>query len=210
MVQRQESERTSPGVVSVLTGDAELWSAALGGDGGAFTRLFAHHRDRVFRHAARLVDSPADADDVTAAAFFELWRRRARVTVVDGSPLPWLLVTTTNLAKNVRRGTARYRAALDRLPRSEQMADPAEQALDRVARDRGESGVRIAMQQLSAIDLNLLILTTLEGLSVQDASAALGLKEGTGRSRLSRARARLRTSLTDDEATSMALMTEEA
>lgn len=209
-MQRHGFDRTFPGVVSVLTGDAELWSAALGGDGGAFARLFASHRDRVFRHAARLVDSPADADDVAAAAFFELWRRRARVTVVDGSPLPWLLVTATNLARNVRRGTARYRAALDRLPRSEETADPAEQALSRIARDRGESGMRIAMRQLSAIDVNLLMLTALEGLSVQDASAALGLKEGTGRSRLSRARARLRDALTDDEATSLALMTEEA
>lgn len=209
-MQRQRGERTSSGVVSVLTDDAELWSAALGGDGGAFSRLFAQRRDRVFRHVARLVDSAADADDVTAAAFFELWRRRDRVTVVDGSPLPWLLVTATNLARNVRRGTARYRAALDRLPRSEEMADPAEKALSRVARDRGESGVRVAMRQLSAIDVNLLTLTALEGLSVQDAAAALGLKEATGRSRLSRARARMRTALTDDEAKSLALMTEEA
>jgi RNA polymerase sigma factor (sigma-70 family) len=209
-MQRRGTERTSSDVVSILTDDAGLWSAALGGDGGAFTTLFAQHRDRVFRHAARLVDSPADADDVAAAAFFELWRRRDRVTVVDGSPLPWLLVTATNLARNVRRGTARYRAVLDRLPRSEELADPAEQALSRVERDRGESVVRIAMRQLSAIDLNLLMLTALEGLSVQDASAALGLKEGTGRSRLSRTRARLRTALTEDEATSLALMTEEA
>lgn len=189
--------------------DAELWRAALGGDGGAFTRLFVQHRDRVFRHAARLVDSPSDADDVAAAAFFELWRRRDTVSVVDGSPLPWLLVTATNLARNVRRGTARYRAVIDRLPRSQELADPAEQALTRVARHRGETGIRIAMRQLSATDLNLLVLTALEGLSVQEASAALGLKEGTGRSRLSRARARLRSALTDDEATSLALMAEE-
>jgi RNA polymerase sigma-70 factor (ECF subfamily) len=195
--------------MGALSDDAKLWSAALEGSGSAFTGLFVQHRDRVFRHAARLVDSAADADDVAAAAFFELWRRRGSVTVVQGSPLPWLLVTTTNLARNVRRGTARYRAVLERLPRSEELTDPAEHALDRIARDRGEGGVRIAMRQLSAVDLNLLVLTTLEGLSVQEASAAVGLKEGTGRSRLSRARARLRTALTDDEQTSLALMTKE-
>ena len=190
--------------------DAELWSDALAGDGGAFTRFFVRHRDRVFRHAQRLVDSAADADDVAATAFFELWRQRDSETVVDGSPLEWLLVTTTNVARNVRRGTARYRAVLDRLPRSVVLTDPAEQALTRLARYRGETEVRIAMRQLSAVDLNLLMLTALEGLSVQEASAALGLKEGTGRSRLSRARARLRGALTDDETASVGLTTEEA
>lgn len=176
---------------------------------GVHDSLRGASRSRVSGHAARLVDSAADADDVAAAAFFELWRRRSSVTVVQGSPLPWLLVTTTNLARNVRRGTARYRAVLERLPRSEELTDPADRALNRIASERGEGGVRRAMRQLSPVDLNLLVLTTLEGLSVQEASAALGLKEGTGRSRLSRARARLRTALTDDEQTSLALLTKE-
>jgi RNA polymerase sigma factor (sigma-70 family) len=197
-------------VAGVLSEDAELWSAALGGDGAAFTRLFVQHRDRVFRHAARLVDSSADADDVAASAFFELWRRRGSVTLVDGSPVPWLLVATTNLARNARRGTARYRAVLDRLPRSAELDDPAERALDRVERQRGEGAVRVAMRRLSVLDLNLLVLTALEGLTVQEAAAALELKEGTARSRLSRSRARLRTALTGAEANSLALMTEEA
>ena len=203
-------ERTFLSVVGVSSEDAELWSAALGGDGGAFTRLFIQHRDRVFRHAARLVDSSADADDVAASAFFELWRRRASVTLVDGSPVPWLLAAATNLARNSRRGTARYRAALDRLPRSVDLDDPADHALARVERQRGESALRVAMRRLSTVDLNLLVLTALEGLTVQEASAALGVKESTARSRLSRARARLRTALTDAEADSLALMTEEA
>ena len=189
--------------------DAEWWRAASTGDTTAFTRLFVEHRDRVFRHAARLTDSSAEADDVAAAAFFELWRRRAAITLVDGSPVPWLLATTTNLARNARRGTARYRAVLDRLPRSAGLADPAEQALERVERERDETGVRAAMQRLAPVDLNLLILTALEGFSVQEASAVLALREGTARSRLSRARARLRTALADRGLGAQELMTEE-
>jgi RNA polymerase sigma-70 factor (ECF subfamily) len=189
--------------------DADAWSAVLVGDATAFTRLFVEYRDRVFRHAARLVDSAAEADDVAAAAFFELWRHRTAVTLVAGSPVPWLLATTTNLARNARRGTARYRAVLDRLPRSADLTDPAEQALERVERDRDEIGVRTAMRRLSKQDLNLLVLTALEGLSVQEAAAVLGLKEGTARSRLSRARQRLRTALSDRESTAQ-LITEEA
>jgi RNA polymerase sigma factor (sigma-70 family) len=121
-----------------------------------------------------------------------------------------LLATTTNLARNARRGTARYRAVLDRLPRSMDLADPAERALERIARDRDESGVRTAMRLLPSVDVNLLALTALEGLTVQEASEVLGLKEGTARSRLSRARARLRAVLGDRGFASTALVTEEA
>jgi RNA polymerase sigma factor (sigma-70 family) len=209
LLQRSSLERTLESVAGVLGGDAELWSAARTGDGDAFSRLFALHRDRVFRHAARMVDSAAEADDVAASAFFELWRKRGSVTLVDGSPLPWLLVVTTNLARNTRRGTARYRAVLDRLPRSLDLEDPADRALERVEHQRGESAVHVAMRQLSPADLNLLVLTALEGLTAQEASAALGLKEGTARSRLSRARARLRTTLTGAHASSLELMREE-
>lgn len=209
-MQRAALERTLLDVAGVRSEDAELWSAAAVGDASAFSRVFVAHRDRVFRHAARLVDSAAEADDVAAAAFFELWRRREKVALVDGSPVPWLLATTTNLARNARRGTARYRAVLDRLPRSTDLTDPAERALERVARDRDESGVRTAMRLLPSVDVNLLALTALEGLTVQEASEVLGLKEGTARSRLSRARARLRAVLGDRGFASTALVTEEA
>lgn len=79
-------------------------------------KLFDRHRDRVFGHACRLVESRYDAEDVTASAFLELWRRRGDVRLVEGSVLPWLLVTTGNVARNSRRGTRRYRQFLSRLP----------------------------------------------------------------------------------------------
>ncbi|WP_460627480.1 RNA polymerase sigma factor [Intrasporangium mesophilum] len=73
-----------------------------------FGRVFDLHRDRVYVHACRLVTVRADAEDVTAAAFLELWRRRGSVRVVGGSLLLWLHVTTGNLSHNVRRATRRY------------------------------------------------------------------------------------------------------
>jgi len=64
------------------------WSAALAGDSGAFASIFDRHGDRVYLHARRLTTSAADAEDVTAGAFLELWRRRRVVRVVNGSVLP--------------------------------------------------------------------------------------------------------------------------
>lgn len=117
-------------VPGVVESDSALWDRSLAGDGDAFGVLFDRHRDRVFRHACRLAQTRHDAEDVVAAAFLELWRRRAEVRLVDGSVLPWLLVTSTNLGRNVARGTRRYRQLLERLPRLLDQPDAAEVAFD--------------------------------------------------------------------------------
>ena len=67
------------------------------GTGTRFRELFDLHRDRVFRHAWGLAGNRQDAEDVIASAFLSLWRLRQRVRLVDGSVLPWLLATTTNI-----------------------------------------------------------------------------------------------------------------
>jgi DNA-directed RNA polymerase specialized sigma24 family protein len=71
--------------------DAEDWAAAGGGDGEAYGRVFDRHRDRVHRHALRLVPPDVDVDDVVAVVFLEAWRRRRSARLVDGDLLPWLL-----------------------------------------------------------------------------------------------------------------------
>ncbi|MDQ0865288.1 RNA polymerase sigma factor [Arthrobacter globiformis] len=109
---------------NVESDDEGLWSRSIKGDGEAFRVLYTCHRDRVFRHAYRLSGDRQDAEDVMATAFLELWRLRAKVRVVDGSILPWLLVTTTNTARNSGRAALRYRRLLDSLPRREETSDP--------------------------------------------------------------------------------------
>lgn len=176
--------------------EAAHWAAARGGDAQAFTALFELHRDRVFRCAARLVQTSADADDVTSVVFLELWRRRDAVVLVDDSVLPWLCVTAANVARNVRRGTARYRRLLDHLPRTPEAVDHAEAVLDRLGAARSPLG--LALQRLRPVDVALLTLTTFEGYSVTEAAAAVGLTHAAARSRLSRVRAHLRLELGGD------------
>ncbi|HMH58661.1 MAG TPA: sigma factor, partial [Galbitalea sp.] len=80
--------------------DEHDWADALRGNGEAFGRIFDRHRHRhrLFRHSYRLVAVTADADDIVSIAFLEAWRRADAVRFVDGSMLPWLLVTATNSA----------------------------------------------------------------------------------------------------------------
>ncbi len=195
---------------AVSVEEASWWAAACAGDAQAFSRLFALHRDDVFRYARRLLDSSSDADDVAAMAFLELWRRREAVRVVEGSVKPWLLVTAGNLARNLRRGAMRWRAVLDQLPREHDAADPAEIAARNISRSRGDTPLGAALRRLHPTDLALLTLTVFEGYTVVEAAAALGIADATARSRLSRAKARLRHRLRPDLADHLAISREQS
>ncbi len=183
------------GTVEDTSEEAERWSAALAGSGEGFAGLFDLHRDRVYRHALRLLGNVHDAEDVTAGAFLELWRRRGAVTLVEGSVLPWLLVTTSNLSRNTARGLRRYRTLLRSLPRSEPSSGAGELAEERMAATHEERQLREALRSLSAPDAALITMTAFEGYSPSEAASALGITEGAARTRLHRARAPLTSAL---------------
>ena len=166
------------------------WQQVLGNDGAAFGRLFDRHHERVFRHASRLVDTREDAEDILAVAFLELWRRRKRVRLVNGSPIAWLLATTTNVALNQRRAGRRYRAFLARLPREAAAADAATESLQVIEIDV-DPRLLAEIRRLSDEDQRLVALVALEGFSLSEAGAALGISGAAARSRWQRTRSRL-------------------
>jgi RNA polymerase sigma-70 factor (ECF subfamily) len=173
-------------------GDGGLWSRSLAGDGEAFGTLFDRHKDRVYRHAYRLARSRPDAEDVSAAAFLELWRRRSAVRLVEGSVLAWLLVTATNCALNLRRSTGRYEALLRSLPRGPMAADPAETYLHENPLHGVDDHLAAALRSLKPVDLQLITLVALEGYDTAAAAVLLRLSPEAAKTRLHRARRRLR------------------
>ncbi|ALJ21138.1 RNA polymerase sigma factor [Microbacterium sp. No. 7] len=171
-----------------MSEDRELWARVRGGDEAALAEVFDLHAPRVFRHACRLLTSREDAKDAVAIAFFELWRKRATVRLVDGSPLPWLLNTVANAARNLERSARRYRALLARVPATEHHDAPA-------APD--ESGALAALRRLPEREQNVLVLSVLEGYPERAVATTLGIPVGTVKSRLARAKKRLRDDLGD-------------
>jgi RNA polymerase sigma-70 factor (ECF subfamily) len=163
------------------TDETQVWARALAKDPLAYAELFDWHSARVYRRALGMLGNVHDAEDVTAAAFFELWRKHRAVRLTNGSVLPWLLVTVVNLSRNHLRGVARYRLAIASIPRSEQSVDPAESVEHRL------DGAA-ALAGLDRIDAALLVLTAVEGFTTAEAATALGLKPGAARMRLSRLR----------------------
>ena len=167
------------------------WQAALAHDPDAFAQLFDLHRDAVFRQALRLMPQPADAEEVASAAFFELWRKKASVELVDGSVRPWLLATASNLARNSHRVRVRREVFLRRLSR-EHHDDAGHRAFDRIDDDVRRQDLAAALKQLAPQDVALVTMTALEGYRVGEVAGLLGLTDGAARVRLSRAHARLR------------------
>lgn len=171
--------------------DAQVWARVRAGDEAALGALLDLHGARLFRHAGRMLSQREDAKDAVVIAVTEAWRKRAIVRTVDGSPLPWLLTTVSNVALNLERSARRYRRLLTRIP--------SEQDLDAPTSD-DESGVMAALRRLPAGQRSVVVLSVLEGYRHDETAAALGISVGTVKSRLSRAKANLRTELAGLEA----------
>ncbi|MFI6722829.1 RNA polymerase sigma factor [Streptomyces sp. R-74717] len=174
------------------------------GEPSAFAELFDSYARTVYNHAFRLTADWATAEDVMAATFMEAWRLRDRVGPEGGSLRLWLLGIATNTARNQTRSNRRYRAAATAAARAETaVPDHAEEVAGRVDDRRRLAAALTALAALRRPEREVLALCLWEGLEYTDAAEALGIPVGTVRSRLSRARAKLRR-LTDTELASAA------
>jgi RNA polymerase sigma factor (sigma-70 family) len=154
-----------------------------------FGLLFDTHRRTVLAYALRRVDDPADAADAVAETFLIAWRRLG-----DVPPGPeargWLLGVARRVLANQRRGARRRDGLAERLA-SELTAQLA--TLDPPSDI--DLAVRRALARLSHDEREVLLLVAWEGLTPAEIAAAMGIRAVTVRSRLHRARRRLRAEL---------------
>ena len=179
--------------------DDALWSAVARGDADAFGILFERHARSVYNYCFRRTGSWTRAEDLTSVVFLECWRRRD-VSLEGGKVLPWLFGIATNVCRNQRRSLARHQAALRRLPLPESTSEFADETLERLEDERRMRAVLSFVSRLPKREQDVLALCVWSGLSYADAAAALQIPVGTVRSRLARARARLRARLGADGA----------
>jgi RNA polymerase sigma factor (sigma-70 family) len=168
-----------------------LWRRVRADDGDALGLLFERHANAIYNYCFRRIGNWDAAEDLLSIVFLEAWRRRDQELPRD-KVLPWLYGIATNVVRNRRRSERRFEALLRRLPLPR--PDPGFEDLV-AARIDDES----QMQRLLALtrrlpkhEQDVLALCAWDELSYEDAALALGVPVGTVRSRLSRARARLR------------------
>jgi RNA polymerase sigma-70 factor (ECF subfamily) len=171
--------------------DSVLWSRARSGDSDAFGMLFERHARTIYNYCFHRVGSWAVAEDLVSIVFLEAWRRRQKL-LPHGKELPWLFGIATNVVRNRRRSERRYSAALGRVPEpipEPTFADDSDQRVD----DEELIGHALGLlARLPRREQEVFALCAWSELSYEDAAIALGIPVGTVRSRLSRARTRLR------------------
>ncbi|HEY0530759.1 MAG TPA: sigma-70 family RNA polymerase sigma factor [Actinoplanes sp.] len=153
-----------------------------------FRRVYAGNFEAVLAYATRRVPQPADAADVVAETFLVAWRRHREIPPGDEARL-WLYGVARRILANHHRGDARRERLRQRLLSFAEAA-PGIDLPSRLA-------VRQALAMLPEPDRELLMLTAWEGLEPREAATVLRIGPAAVRTRLSRARTRLRNLLGD-------------
>lgn len=179
--------------------DAALAALARAGDRDAFDQIVTRYERTLYGVAIRIVRQQAIAEDATQDALFKAWL--AIGSFSGDHVLPWLVRILTNRCFDVLRSrNRRWIGSLDRdelcetttwrthVARCEAPADFA---------DRSELAGRLhaALDALNPDQRAVVVLADIHNYTYDEIAALLGLAIGTVKSRLSRGRCHLRTSL---------------
>ncbi|WP_185996208.1 RNA polymerase sigma factor [Nocardioides campestrisoli] len=164
------------------------------GDPEAYASLFRDHAQRVHRLAAGLCGDRGLAEDVVGETFLAAWKNRSSISDTDAPLVPWLLAIAARQSLNATRGRSRQQRLVTRQGHrlDSTVPDIADSVSSRLDDAELLARTRAALDGLRDPEIEVLALCVWSGVSTRDAARALGVAEGTVRSRLSRARARLR------------------
>jgi RNA polymerase sigma-70 factor (ECF subfamily) len=173
-----------------------LISAAQRGDLPAFNQIILNYQGLAYNVAYRIVGDADSASDATQDGFIKAFQRLNQYR--GGSFKAWLLRIITNtcydsLRAQKRRPTSSLESEEDEDPDHDmRWLDPAERPEAYVVRQELAGAIQDAIQKLPPDQRIALILSDIEGLDYQEIADATNTAWGTVKSRLSRARARLR------------------
>jgi RNA polymerase sigma factor (sigma-70 family) len=175
--------------------DADVIAASLDRP-AAFGALFDRHATSLHRYFVRRL-GPFEAEAMVGDVFRIAFEKRRTYDVSRPNARPWLYGIATNLLAKHRRGEARRIRAVARLAAQRLPAiDLADGVSEMVDADSLWPRVADAVASLPETERDALLLHVWEGLSYDDIADALCVPVGTVRSRLHRARGRIR-ELTD-------------
>lgn len=171
--------------MSPLSDVQEPWVAP------TWEEIVREHSGRVYRLAYRLTGNQHDAEDLTQEVFVRVFRSLDSYT--PGTFEGWLHRITTNLFLDQARRRARIRMDTlgenaDLLPAHIESGSPER----RFEHANLDLDVQAALDALPPEYRAAVVLCDIEGLSYEEIAATLGIKMGTVRSRIHRARSQLR------------------
>ncbi len=159
-----------------------------------FTVIFERYYRRVYGYLSRRVGRTI-ADDLAAETFTRAFERRAAYDPEAERALPWLLGISINLLAHHRRSEGRQLRALAALIEPESTERIAEAVAGRVDAWAERKRLAAGLEQLDDYDREVLLLYAWGGLKYEEIAVVLSIPVGTVRSRLNRARRKLRQAL---------------
>lgn len=180
-----------------------LISDARQGDLDAFNRLVLAYQDRVYSQAYRVLNDSQGADDATQEAFISAYKNLRSFR--GGSFRAWLLRIVTNACYDeLRRRKRKPTTSLEPLDDSGDeiesphwIADPGELPEENVIRAELGKAIQNCLEKLPVDFRVVMVLVDVQGMDYLEAADVVGKPLGTVKSRLARARGRMRDCLQD-------------
>jgi len=184
--------------------DSQLVARAREGDVRAYETLVRRYQDLAYRAAYLITGRAADAEDAAQEGLVKAWYALDRFR--SGAPFrPWLLAIVTNEARNRRRSGRRQDDLAVRVAEARPSGDAAPSPeVAALARERRRI-LLAAVSRLPERDRQVIAARFFLELSEAEMAAVLRCRPGTVKSRISRALARLRSALGDQQGEPLAL-----
>lgn len=173
-----------------VAADSELVERCLRGEQRAWETLVCTYAKSVFNMSYRFTGCKEEAQDLTQEVFLHIYRRLGSFRAESGSFRCWALKVSRNVIIDHFRRERRHRGSGGR---------PAAESLD-AAHDM-QAGPEAGLERAEAFDMlraalralpppmrEAVILRDMEGLDYREISQVLGVREGTVKSRINRAR----------------------
>ncbi len=171
--------------------DAQVIAASLH-DPEEFAHVYDRHAAAIHRYLLRRLGAEV-AEDLTADTFTAAFRSRSRFDATQATgALPWLYGIASNLGARHRRREVRGLRALARTGIDPVAHSWVEEADQRILARASNRPLAQALAELSAGDRDVLLLVAWADLTYAEVAQALRLPLGTVRSRLNRARRKVR------------------
>lgn len=180
--------------------EEKLIAQAQQGDVTAYNRLVLHYQDIVYNVALRIMKDPGSAEDATQEAFISAYHALRRFR--GGSFKSWLLRIVTNACYDeLRRRKRRPQSSLDAI--TEEIESPSFMADDSAGPEEQQQQVELidaverCLEELPDEQRIAAVLCDVEGRDYKEIAEIMSTSLGTVKSRISRARSKLRDCLRD-------------